>query len=160
MSGEIADLEWAALADLSPEERETRMADYCRTVVALDESARIEALAAMVRAEYALDEAALPDFTRSRLRAWIAIDQVDHELATRLARGYDTVFLTLPAATAMRRASVVQGVARHHLTAEELERLFALIPSIVQQVPRLKQDVLTTTDRRAQHAARPWWRFW
>ncbi len=158
MPGENADQEWAALAALAPDECVTRMAAHCRTVAALEEGPRVEALGAMVRAEYALPLDQLPNFTRSRLRAWIAIDRDDHDMATRLARGYDTVFQSLSAEIAMRRASVVQGVARHELDADEVQTLFALIPSIVQQVPRVKQDSLTSEQRAP--TSRPWWRFW
>ena len=163
MTTEPSDQTWADLYALQPAERVAQMIERCRAVAAMDDAARLNASSAMVRAEYALTDEHLHEFTTSRLRAWIAIDQADREAAVSLARAYDAVFQTMPGAVAMRRASVVQGVARSELTADELATLFELIPSIVQQVPRVRQDVLSTgRDNAAALAAKskPWWRFW
>jgi hypothetical protein len=158
MAGEAMDQEWAGLAGQAPEQREARMIEQCRAVAALDDDARVQAIAAMVRAEYALPATDLHAFTLSRLRAWIAIEHEDREIALRLARGYDTVFQTMPGEMAMRRSSVVQGVARNDLSGDEVTTLFALIPSIIQQVPRMQQDTLSA--RTAPKQSKPWWRFW
>jgi len=162
MTGEQMDQEWAALSVLGAEQREARMIERCTTVAALDDDARAAALSAMVRAEYSLPPAELPPFTLSRLRAWITIERTDRDLATRLARGYDTAFQTMPADMAMRRSSVVQGVARNDLSSDEIEMLFELIPSIVQQVPRIRQDSLTSRPHQPtpEPKSKPWWRFW
>ncbi|MDA1002360.1 MAG: hypothetical protein O3B31_03260 [Chloroflexi bacterium] len=162
MTGEHVDQEWAELATLSAAPRFGRMLERCRTVAALDDHARIDALSAMVRAEYQLADAELHPFTLSRLRAWIAINESDHELAINLARGYDTVFQSMPCAMAMRRSSIAQGVARVDLTAEEVATLFELIPSIVQQVPRVRVDSLTSRPHAAamETRSKPLWRFW
>lgn len=164
MTGEQMDEEWRGLAALGPDERQARMAEHCRAVAALEDQQRIGALTAMVRGEYDLADPELHQFTLSRLRAWIAINQSDHELAEKLARGYDAAFQSMPGAMAMRRASIVQGVARTDLSAPEVETLFALIPSIVQQVPRVTTDSLTSRPHAPAPAAgttsKPWWRFW
>ncbi|MQA00608.1 MAG: hypothetical protein GEU80_14970 [Dehalococcoidia bacterium] len=164
--------QWAALATLDETERLRGMREHVESVRAMEPEARGEALSAMVRAEYELDDDALRTFTASRLRLWAEIAEQDMATAQELARGYDTVFDTLPANLAMRRASVVQSVVRGELAPEQVERLFEVIPSMLKQVPRTpiaqtsnqpasKKAMQKAAAKAAPVRARaPFWKFW
>ncbi len=160
------DTSWTELASLPPATRLEAMTARCRDAAVLPEHERLARVSAMVRAEYALDDAALAAFTADRLRAWLALDAATADV---LGRSYDAVFNALPAVMALRRASVVQRVARNELSADEVDRLFLIIPSIVQQVPRAGVSVVSPSRRAprvapatagAGSAGRPWWKFW
>jgi AcrR family transcriptional regulator len=156
--------EWAGLASVPEPERRERMVAALGRVLEQDESQRIATLRGMVEAEYALDDESLRSFTASRLRAWIALSERDMEQARTIARGYDAVFAGMTGTLAMRRSSTVQTVVRTDFTAEEIDRLFELIPSMIQQMPRRvapmerRETPQEMRDRRA--ATRPWWKFW
>jgi hypothetical protein len=163
------DRSWSDLAQLDASARQQQMTAVCREVAELPDDQRLERLEAMVRAEYELGEDLLRPFTLTRLKTWIEIDSDNPELAQRLARGYDAVFDKLPGAMAMRRASVVQNVARTDLSLEEVDSLFRLVPSLVRQVPRAHKESATEAKGKAYSAAqrvkaegggRPWWKFW
>lgn len=124
---------WGGLVAEPEPERSRSMREHFTSVLALDVDARAEALEEMVRSEYALEDDALRQFTTSRLRTWLSMPLDD---AIALAGGYDAVFERIPAHMAMRRAKIVQTVALHDLTPDEVEGLFALIPSLIKQVPR------------------------
>lgn len=153
---------WSDLAMLDQATRERSMHEQLTSVLALDEQARLAALKEMITAEYALDEAALRPFTMSRLRTWVAISREDMERARTLARGYDAVFDGLPAELAMRRARVVQTVAKSDLAPAEVDALFELIPSLVRQVPRAPGAAFNrpAAAKPAGDAGQPWWKFW
>jgi hypothetical protein len=178
--GQIAaDTSWSAMTSLSADERERRMTDILREVAGMPESERVDRLEGLVRAEYELDDQTLRPFTATRLRALLAINREDHDAANNLARGWDTVFDRLPGGLAMRRATVVQTVARKELSADEVGELFELVPSLVRSVPRAKTEAMhierkgkalqrdeANTARMEIAAAggdasvRPWWKFW
>lgn len=148
---------WAALAGNSEGDRQMRMRAILDEVLALDEAERGTTIEGMVQAEYALDDAQLRPFTIDRLRTWLAIAQDNMGGAQSLARGYDAAFDKLGAALAMRRSSMVQTVARHDLTPEEVTGLFDLIPSIVRQVPRA---IPPTRHYEKPEPKKPFWKFW
>jgi hypothetical protein len=162
------DQSWAELAHRDESERGQEMAARCREVAALPEEERIARLEAMVRAEYSLADEELRPFTLSRLRAWLALKDEDDEQAKLLAHGYDSVFNRLPGDMAMRRATVVQGIAREKLAIEEIEQLFELIPSLMRSVPRSRTDTVSrqaaanaaAREAGAVAADQPWWKFW
>lgn len=158
--GAHAGMTWAGLASRSEAERVTPMCDLLRQVMSLPEDQRTEVLNGMVRAEYALDEAALHSFTASRLRAWLRLAGEDMELARLLSRDWDRVFDGMPAETAMRRATVVQTVARSELNAEEVAVLFEFIPSIVRQIPRAPSNLSRQVADAPPEPDTPWWKFW
>jgi len=152
---------WSDLAGLDQAARERGMHEHLISVLALEEAPRLEALRDMITAEYALDDAALRPFTISRLRTWVAIAQEDVERARLLARGYDTVFDALGAEMAMRRARIVQTVAKSDLAPGEVTALFELIPSLVRHVPRSAGSDFTRPAAAAAGAGgAPWWKFW
>lgn len=148
---------WAGLAGASEGDRGVRMRAILDEVLNLDEAERGTAVDGMVRAEYALDDAQLRPFTTDRLRTWLGIAQDDMSGAQSLARGYDAAFDKLGASLAMRRSSMVQTVARHDLTPEEVTGLFDLIPSIVRQVPRA---IPPTRQFEKPERKKPFWKFW
>lgn len=148
---------WAGLAGDSEGDRGARMRAILDEVLDLDEAERGTAVEGMVRAEYALDDAQLRPFTTDRLRTWLAIAQDNMSGAQSLARGYDAAFDKLGASLAMRRSSMVQTVARHDLTPEEVTGLFDLIPSIVRQVPRA---IPPTRQFEKPERKKPFWKFW
>jgi len=148
---------WAALAGDSEGNRRSGMRAILDEVLGLDEAERSTAIEGMVQAEYALDDAQLRPFTVDRLRTWLTIAQDNMGGAQSLARGYDAAFDKLGAALAMRRSSMVQTVARHDLTPEEVTGLFDLIPSIVRQVPRA---IPPTRQYDKPERKKPFWKFW
>lgn len=148
---------WAALATDSEGDRRSAMRAILEEVLSLDEAERAATVEGMVQAEYALDDAQLRPFTIDRLRTWLAIAQDNMGGAQSLARGYDGAFDKLGAALAMRRSSMVQTVARHDLSPEEVTGLFDLIPSIVRQVPRA---IPQTRHYDKPEPKKPFWKFW
>jgi hypothetical protein len=130
---------------------------------AITETARLDELEGMARAEYALPDAELHRFTASRLRAWIELDRVDPGQAQLLATAYDRVFERVPVELAMRRAMLVQSVARSELTPAEVAEIRKITPGLMQAEPAsmpsamggLRERVVTGTDK-----ARPKWKFW
>jgi len=164
-----SDASWAQLSQLEPEQREQAMRARFADLAAASAPARVLEAEAMVRAEYALEDDALHPFTVSRLRAWIDLSQADPDQVQAVVAAYDHVFATLPADIAMKRASVVQTVAREQLTSDEIEALFDLIPSLVRQLPRASQDAARSAasqsrveEARQEHAGsrKPFWKFW
>lgn len=158
--GAQAGTAWAGLASRPEAERVGPMCDLLREVMSLPEDQRSAALNGMVRAEYALDEATLHSFTASRLRAWLRLAGDDMESARTLSRAWDQVFDGMPAETAMRRATVVQTVARSELNAEEVAVLFEFIPSIVRQIPRAPSSLSQRIAEAPPERDTPWWKFW
>jgi hypothetical protein len=164
------DSDWAALASLEEErERTSQMGERFRSLLALPEEERRARLEAMIRAEYELPDKELRDFTRSRLRSWIALGEEDREAAKSLGKGYDDVFETLPANTAMRRATIVQTIASHDLTLAEMDALFSIIPGLARQVEQKRPPMRTAAPEAleasaaalAAKRARPFWaRLW
>ncbi|MDA1240638.1 MAG: hypothetical protein O2798_07320 [Chloroflexi bacterium] len=151
---------WAGLASAGEAERGQQMRAILDEVLALDEGARVEVVRRMVEAEYALTDEQLRPFTVSRLRSWLAIADSDLASAQAIARGYDAAFEQMPGAAAMRRSTTVQTVARTTLSAAEIQGLFALIPSIVQQIPRAVPSAHTQRKEDAPEAKKPFWKFW
>jgi hypothetical protein len=149
--------QWAALVSLDEAERVRAMQEQLDSVLALEEEERLVAVEDMVRAEYLLADPELRTFTASRLRVWARIGSRDMEAARTIARLYDAVFDRLPADLAMRRASMVQSVARADISAQELETLFEVIPSILRQVPRQRLSGFTS-EKPVRKAA--WWKVW
>jgi hypothetical protein len=168
MTSEVQmDATWGALSELEASARQQAMEERFARLAARGEDERLAETEAMIRAEYALDDPALHDFTASRLRALIALEQRDPAQANAGVRAYDAVFEKLPAEMAMKRASVVQTVARSDLSGDEIDVLFELIPSLVQTLPHARQDALQQTasqDRveaaRERHKDKPFWKFW
>lgn len=158
--GAQAGTAWAGLASRPEAERVGPMCDLLRDVMSLPEGQRATALDGMVRAEYALDEATLHSFTASRLRAWLRLAADDMESARTLSRAWDHVFDGMPAEMAMRRATVVQTVARSELNAEEVAVLFEFIPSIVRQIPRAPSSLSQRVEEAPPEQDTPWWKFW
>ncbi|MDO9443687.1 MAG: hypothetical protein Q7K37_00065 [Dehalococcoidia bacterium] len=158
--GAQAGTTWAGFASQPEAERVGPMCDQLRAVMSLPEDQRVAALSGMVRAEYALDEATLHSFTASRLRAWLRLAGEDMELARSLSREWDHVFDGMPGDTAMRRATVVQTVARSELNAEEVSVLFEFIPSIVRQIPRAPSSLSQRVAEAPPERDTPWWKFW
>ncbi|MDP2327106.1 MAG: hypothetical protein Q8M79_03360 [Dehalococcoidia bacterium] len=158
--GAQAGTTWAGLASRPEAERVGPMCDLLREVMSLPEDQRATALDGMVRAEYALDDATLHSFTASRLRAWLRLAGDDMESARTLSRAWDQVFDGMPAETAMRRATVVQTVARSELSSEEVAVLFEFIPSIVRQIPRAPSSLSQRIAEAPPERDTPWWKFW
>ncbi|MCB9482656.1 MAG: hypothetical protein H6674_07520 [Dehalococcoidia bacterium] len=148
---------WAGLASAADDERVGKMREVLDDVLALGDAERTSTIESMVQSEYALDEAQLRPFTISRLRAWLQVADGNMDGATSLARGYDAAFDKLGASLAMRRSTMVQTVARHDLTPEEVAGLFNLIPSIVRQVPK---STAPTRVYDKPEQKKPFWKFW
>ncbi|PKN82590.1 MAG: hypothetical protein CVU47_02410 [Chloroflexi bacterium HGW-Chloroflexi-9] len=158
--GAQAGTTWGGLASLPEADRVGPMCDLLREVMSLPEDQRTSAMDGMVRAEYALDEATLHSFTASRLRAWLRLAGEDMDLARSMSQAWDHVFDGMPAETAMRRATVVQTVARSELNAEEVSVLFEFIPSIVRQIPRAPSSLSQRLAEAPPERDTPWWKFW
>ena len=159
-----ADATWAALAELDEPAQLAAMRERFVEVTSLSGADVDRTVDGMVAAEYSLDDEALHRFTASRLRTWVQLAVEDPDRAQRIARYYDGAFERAPGGLAMRGAALVQTVARG-LTGEEIDALRDLIPSLVQQLPRARQDILTTDPDATAGAAeretrKPWWKFW
>lgn len=157
---------WGALSGVSGAAQAAGMRGVLDEVAQLADAERGEAIEAMVKAEYALDNAALHPFTASRLRTWLALSSDDMEAARKIVHGYDSAFERLPGEMAMRRATIVQTVARSEMTLEEVTGLFDLIPSLVRQVPRAVRSSNYAPAGSGGAAAmapgkkKPVWKFW
>lgn len=161
-----ADTTWSSLAALGDRQRREAMTERMRRLAAVDDAERTRELEAMVLAEYALPEADLRDFTLSRLRAWLQLHAQDPGQSHALASAYRAVFQRVPADIALRRASVVQSVAREDLTAEELTELDELIPDVLEPVAHAKKESTPTSRLLEQQPVavtaerKPRWKFW
>ncbi len=155
------DSSWSELIALDDAARQRAMVERFRQLTALDEGARLDRLEGMARAEYALPDADLHRFTASRLRAWIELDHKDPGQAQLLASAYDQVFRRVPAELAMRRAMLVQSVARSELTAEEIAELDKMAPSLMQVVPHATtMSGIRQREATPEPRAKPRWKFW
>ena len=157
----VPDTTWSDLVSLEAAPQQSAMVERFRQLTALEESARLDKLEAMARAEYALPDVELHRFTASRLRAWIELDHTDPGQAQLLASAYDRVFQRVPAELAMRRAMLVQSVARSELTPEEVAELDKMAPTLMQAVPHAA-GISGIREREVTPAreAKPWWKFW
>jgi hypothetical protein len=159
--------EWVALKDIEEPERGQRMVAALNEILDQDDAKLSQSLHDLIETEYSLDDETLRAFTASRLRAWLAIFEADPARGKRLAATTDQVWGNMPATLAMRRSSMVQGVVRQQFSLEEIDRLFELIPSLVQQMPRSRvapmQARTAHQDRRSasrEGEKRPFWKFW
>jgi hypothetical protein len=155
---------WSSLATLDPEARTAAIRGRFDEVLALSDEEMDARLEGMIIAEYELDATHLHSFTASRLRGVLAIAEQDIERARRLQRAYDRVFDRLPGALAMRRTELVQTIARTELSAQEVELLRELLPSLLAQLPRASAGALPPVTPRAAAAQggtrKPWWKVW
>ena len=165
MSAIQPDATWAALAPLESEECSKGIRQCYGELLQLPAEDMTARVAALVQAEYALENTALEAMTAARLRVLLTLPQDD---AGRLVAAYDQIFNQLPAKMAMRRSAVIQTVALHQFNADEVDGLFELMPSMVQQVPRMSamtedMDILKAAAAEKQAAAQhrsPFWMFW
>ncbi len=159
------DTTWSGLIALAPEPRVSAMRERYELLLALPDAELERKLEDMIVAEYALDHANLHDFTASRLRAMLGIAEQDVERARRVASAGDHVFTRMSGEIAMRRTVTVQTIARTELTSEEVELLRQLLPSLLQQLPRLDASMLSgrpTADVQpaGSDSHKPWWKVW
>lgn len=161
------DSTWSEIASLDPDARVAAMRERFQTLVQADASERDRRLEAMILAEYALDDEHLPAFTASRLRAWMALAGENLEQAQVVASAWDDAFKRVPGDIAMRRAALVQTVAREEFSADDIDVLYELIPQLVGHLPRASQDALEravsierASVEQARASSKPWWKFW
>ena len=160
------DSAWSGLVTLEPQLRAAAIRERFEQVLALPDGEMDIKLEEMIVGEYALDTAGLLSFTASRLRALLGIAEQDTERARRLERAYDRVFDHLPGALAMQRVVTVQTIARTELSAQEVELLRGLFPSLLEELPRAATSA--TPSGGTPHAAiaarggerKPWWKVW
>ena len=153
--------DWGALADTSEETRRAEMRKRYEGLAQLSEAERSSMMAKLVESEYALPDDQLRTFTASRLVVWI---DMNAETAKSVAETYDQVMRGMPANAAMRRVGMVQTVARQ-FTTEQIDRLFELIPSMVQHIPRGdvsalahgQEEAAPPSERRPRKRG---WAFW
>lgn len=121
------DRTWAALADLESDSAQEAMQARFTNLFGLPSEEMHQQLLGMITAEYQLEERPLHHFTACRLRAWLALPEGQAEA---MAEGYNSVFNEMPGAMAMRRAAVVQTVAKT-FSDEDVDALHSLIPSLM-----------------------------
>ncbi len=145
------------------------MAPVARTISATDsEMKNDEPMFRILEDGFALllPEADLREFTLSRLRAWLRLHAQDPGQSHALAGAYRAVFQRVSADVALRRASVVQSVARQELTAEELTELDDLIPDVLEPVAHARKESTPTSRLLEQQPVavaterKPRWKFW
>ena len=146
--------EWIALVDATEEVRTAEMKRRYQELAGLSEEERVKHLVEMARGEHEMIEEKLHAFTKSRLLVWIDMDE---EQAKKVAHSYDAAVQTLPGTLAMRRVGAVQTVART-FAVSQIDRLHAVIPSIVREMPRVVVSSLSTDHLSAKKKA--WWKFW
>ena len=154
---------WAALADLDDEQRQKAMFQRFRTLEDSAEEKRQSELAAMVAAEDAMSDEAIYPFALSQLRVWAQLAREDLPKAKAIASGYEQVYGGLAGTSAWRRATVVQTIARLDLSAEEIDAIAELVPSLMRQIPRAHTNILQrgageADAMRARRAAAPLWK--
>lgn len=160
----VADRSWSELSELPAGDRREPMMKRLAAIATMEEPARSAAVTRMVRAEYELDEESLHSLTASWLRAWIDLHREDPQQATLVARAFASVFASAPSNLAMRRAAVVQTVARQSLTDAEVELLSDELPSL--GLPPSRRTRGTGERGLRERVAgdtvplRAWWRFW
>ena len=161
------DSSWSEIASLDADARVAAMRDRFQTLAQADAAKRDRRLEAMIVAEYALDDEHLPAFTASRLRAWVGLAGENLEQAQVTASAWDDAFKRVPGEIAMRRAALVQTVARDEFSADDIDVLYELIPELVGHLPRASQEVIeraASIERASVAEARanrkPWWKFW
>ena len=123
--------DWTDLTELEGTERVAEFARRLDVLAGAGEPTRQQALRELVTYVYDLPDEGVQDMTAARVRALLTLDQT---AAHRVARSYDAVLDTMPAAIAMRRVALVQQVARD-LSVEDRERLHELEPGIVGAEP-------------------------
>jgi len=157
------DASWAALADLDDRQRQNAMIERFRKLEETGEEQRRRDLAAMIAAEDAMDDTAIYPFALSQLRVWAQLAGENLEKAKAIANGYEQVYGERTGTAAWRRATVVQTIARLDLSAEEIDAIAELVPSLMRQIPRARTNILErgrdeANATRARHANAPFWK--
>jgi len=153
-----ADQTWAALAGQETSAREAQMTSRYKELAAMSEDERRTRMKAMATAEYSLPDEKLRSFTISRMRTWIALDL---ETARPIADSYGAVMLTMPAAAAMKRVSLVQTLVTE-FTPEEEEKLRELAPAVFAGAPNRKLGLDRPGESLQTQVGKkkPFWKFW
>ena len=161
------DSTWSEIASLDADAQVAAMRERFETLAQAEAAERDRRLEAMIIAEYALDDEHLPAFTGSRLRAWMGLADENLEQAQVVVSAWDDAFKRVPGEIAMRRAALVQTVAREEFSADDIDVLYELIPQLVGHLPRASQQAVervALTDRAsvagARASSKPWWKFW
>ncbi len=157
------DASWAALAELDDAQRQKAMSERFHKLEDVGEDQRHAELSAMVAAEDAMNDEAIYPFALSQLRVWAQLAGEDLTKAQAIANGYERVYGGLAGTKAWRRATVVQTVARIDLSAEEIDGIAELVPSLMRQIPRARTNILErgadeADALRARRAAAPLWK--
>lgn len=127
------------------------------------EEQRHRDIASMVSAEDSMDDEGIYPFALSQLRVWAQLAREDLPKAQAIANGYERVYSERAGTAAWRRATVVQTIARLDLSADEVDALSELVPSLMRQIPRARTNILErgageADAVRARRAAAPLWR--
>lgn len=154
---------WAALAELEDAERQKAMSDRFHMLEEAPADDRLRGIAAMVSAEDAMDDEAIYPFALSQLRVWAQLAREDLPKAQSIATAYDDVYGEGTGKAAWRRATVVQTIARLDLSADEVDALADLVPSLMRQIPRARTTILERGADEAEavrqrRATAPLWR--
>jgi hypothetical protein len=161
------DSTWAELEALDEAARQAAMRERFAGLVSADAGERDRQINGMIQAEYSLDDKRLHAFTVSRLRAWMTLAGENLEHAQVVAGAWDEAFKKVPGEMAMRRAGLVQTVARDEFNADDIDVLYELIPGLVGHLPRASQQALEHAAQAERMSAaeerasrKPWWKFW
>ena len=157
------DATWAALAELDDEQRQKAMSDRFHMLEDAGAEERSRGVAAMIAAEDAMDDTAIYPFALSELRVWAQLAREDLPKAQSIATAYDDAYGAGTGTAAWRRATVVQTIARLDLSADDVDALADLVPSLMRQIPRARTTILERgADEadavRARRAQAPLWR--
>ena len=161
------DAAWSELDELEGDAQIAAMKERFEALASVQAAERDRQMQSMIVAEYTLGVERLPKFTINRLRAWMGIASENLEQAQLIAGAYDGAFERVPGEIAMRRATLVQTVARESFSGDDLDVLYELIPNLVGHLPRTSQDALNRAADVERAAAaeqrstrKPWWKFW
>lgn len=154
--------DWATLIAMDEEARIEEMAARFTAINALPNDERDMSIQKIVDATYALTDEQLRTMTLSRLRSFLRMEE---KAAHDVGHAFEKVANELPSDQAMRRVMMMQKVG-HDMSLEEQAHLRALVPSALGDAPT-NADETTTLPSEAKAAAaaepeekRPWWAFW
>ena len=153
------DTAWARLAAQPRAQRERAIREHLDSVLALDESARQQAVQRMVLAESHLGPE-LRTFTASRLSVWAQLLETDLDGVRWLANAYQAALATMPAEFAMRSALTADLVVRNDLQNEELAALISVSPRFVRQVIGNPVELARPDEPATPTRRRPRWKIW
>ncbi len=161
-NAEVRDNEWARIAELPEADRQAVMRREVEELAKLSEEERRARLRAGAEQEFRLPDDKLRAVIVSRIHVWLDGDQAT---VRPVAASLDAVMNVAPSTVAMRRAAIIQTLARD-FPANQQERLRSLVPGAfpnhdVRPVSMASSRAsLNEAAPKVEAARKPFWKFW